>query len=73
MAFLRAGHTPKGIPTCCRTHMSAFDAEANTPPMERFRFVVCNTCGNKRCPKATDCALECTNSNAAGQKGSVYA
>ncbi|HNC58753.1 MAG TPA: hypothetical protein PLP33_25220 [Leptospiraceae bacterium] len=35
-------------------------------------FMVCKTCGNKRCPKATDCALECTNSNESGQEGSIY-
>ena len=35
-------------------------------------FIVCPTCGNKRCPKATDHNLECTNSNEPGQKGSRY-
>lgn len=35
-------------------------------------FMVCQTCGNKRCPKATDCALDCTGSNEPGQEGSIY-
>lgn len=35
-------------------------------------MIVCVTCGNKRCPHATDCALACTNSNAPNQKGSSY-
>jgi len=35
-------------------------------------MVVCATCGNKRCPHATDCALACSGSNEPGQKGSVY-
>ena len=35
-------------------------------------FIVCPNCGNKRCPKATDHTLECTNSNEPGQKGSRY-
>jgi len=35
-------------------------------------FIVCKTCGCKRCPKATDCSLECTGSNEAGQVGSIY-
>lgn len=35
-------------------------------------FIACKICGNKRCPKATDCSLECTGSNDPGQKGSVY-
>jgi hypothetical protein len=37
------------------------------------RMIVCETCGNKRCPHATDCALDCTDSNEPGQVGSVYA
>ena len=35
-------------------------------------FIVCETCGNKRCPNATDHELQCTNSNELGQKGSVF-
>lgn len=33
---------------------------------------VCPTCGNKRCPRATDHNLPCTNSNEPGQPGSRY-
>lgn len=35
-------------------------------------FIVCSTCGNKRCPKATDHELACTGSNKPGQAGSRY-
>lgn len=35
-------------------------------------FIVCKICGNKRCPKATDCSLKCTGSNEPGQEGSIY-
>ena len=35
-------------------------------------MVLCQKCGNKRCPHATDCKLECTGSNEPGQKGSIY-
>lgn len=35
-------------------------------------MVLCPECGNKRCPKASDHALECTGSNEPGQPGSVY-
>lgn len=35
-------------------------------------MIVCPTCGNKRCPHATDHNLACTNSNDAGQPGSRY-
>lgn len=37
------------------------------------RFIACEVCGNKRCPKATDHRLACTNSNEPGQTGSRFA
>lgn len=37
-----------------------------------MHFVVCPTCGNKRCPKASDHRHACTGSNEPGQVGSVY-
>ena len=36
-------------------------------------MIVCATCGNKRCPHATDHRNSCTASNAPGQSGSDYA
>jgi hypothetical protein len=42
-------------------------------PVSHVRMVVCQTCGNKRCPHATDHDFACTDSNEPGQKGSVYA
>ena len=41
-------------------------------PPTMSRFIVCPSCGNKRCPRATDHRLECTNSNEPGQAGSRY-
>lgn len=38
-----------------------------------MRFVVCDICGNKRCPHATNHELDCTDSNEPGQPGSYYA
>jgi len=35
-------------------------------------MIVCPTCGNKRCPKASDHDLDCTHSNAPGQPGSQF-
>lgn len=32
-------------------------------PMEMCRMIVCEYCGNKRCPHATDHRNACTNSN----------
>ena len=37
------------------------------------QMVVCEHCGNKRCPHATNHTLDCTNSNDTGQEGSRYA
>jgi hypothetical protein len=41
-------------------------------PVGGIRMIVCGICGNKRCPHATDHRNACTNSNDAGQYGSVY-
>lgn len=35
-------------------------------------MLLCPTCGNKRCPHASDHTLACTSSNEPGQTGSVY-
>lgn len=34
-------------------------------------MVVCDKCGNKRCPRAEDHRFECTGSNAVGQVGKL--
>lgn len=44
---------------------------ANVPPGLRL-FIVCRTCGNKRCPKASWHEQACTGSNEPGQAGSFY-
>jgi len=36
------------------------------------RMILCPSCGNKRCPKATFHGNECTGSNEPGQPGSNY-
>ena len=41
-------------------------------PVDLTRMILCPTCGNKRCPKASDHRLDCTSSNEPGQPGSVY-
>ena len=64
--------------TCCRTH---WEADAGQHAVAVYgalwnpvgmTLIVCRTCGNKRCPSATDCGLECTGSNDPGQDGSIY-
>jgi hypothetical protein len=39
---------------------------------DHTRMILCPTCGNKRCPHATNHNLVCTNSNEPGQSGSRY-
>ncbi len=36
------------------------------------RMILCATCGNKRCPHATDHRHDCTGSNEGNQPGSRY-
>lgn len=35
-------------------------------------MILCPSCGNKRCPHATDHTYACTGSNEPGQPGSAY-
>jgi hypothetical protein len=66
---------PKAGACECRRCIDEWDTAnevSNTIELGNARFIVCEFCGNKRCPHATDHRLDCTNSNAPGQKGSVY-
>ena len=63
---------------CCRKHWEernqkkAVGADGILWNPFGMPFIMCKVCGCKRCPKATDCSLECTGSNEPGQLGSVY-
>jgi len=60
---------PKTEPGCtCEACMP----QGNPFKGEPMRMIVCATCGNKRCPHATDHRNACTNSNEPGQPGSSY-
>ena len=56
--------TRLGYPKCCYNHASR--------EQQISYMILCPTCGNKRCPKSTDCTLSCTSSNEPGQAGSRY-
>jgi hypothetical protein len=47
--------------------------DANPDAGLQSAFIICDTCGNKRCPHATDHNNTCTGSNDPGQEGSDYA
>ena len=56
----------------CRKCWAAWCEANDIEWSARITFITCATCGNKRCPHATDHTLACTDSNEPGQKGSVY-
>jgi hypothetical protein len=60
--------------SCCQNHWLEDYLKLDEKDKDFiFRpFIACSICGNKRCPKATDCNLECTGSNDVGQPGSIY-
>ena len=61
------------IGVCCRACENVQLAELSAVQvMLKRSFIVCTTCGHKRCPKATNHNLACTDSNASGQEGSDY-
>jgi len=41
-------------------------------PLNNVRMILCETCGNKRCPHASDHRLACSGRNNVGQDGSIY-
>jgi hypothetical protein len=60
--------------TCTKERVEK-DPQPEGPLMLDSRMVrmfLCDTCGNKRCPHATDHEFKCTGSNEPGQKGSRY-
>lgn len=57
---------------CVRCHEAALRVQYGDRWWLYRLMVVCPDCGNKRCPKATDHRLPCTDSNEPGQPGSVY-
>lgn len=40
-------------------------------PFLRIRMILCEICGNKRCPHATNVRFKCTHSNEPGQTGTL--
>lgn len=65
------------VPDCghclaCATHHMAAPEYGGTFQVPQSHMWLCPTCGNKRCPHATDHRLACTASNAPNQPGSQY-
>ena len=57
---------------CYRCALDRNERDESGWPITMIRMFLCETCGNKRCPHATDHRLECRGSNEPGQKGSLY-
>lgn len=72
-----AGHQgEEAVEMNCNCHRCLDERDERADNGMRIRmtmFVVCKSCGNKRCPHATDHDLACTGSNEPGQTGSIYA
>ena len=75
----KATETPDGAASAlsaglcgCRQCLRDRDVRAHGFPLEVCLMILCKTCGNKRCPHATDHRNACTGSNAVGQPGSAY-
>jgi len=56
----------------CWCHRCNQNKKVNGIPFSMTRMILCPDCGSKRCPKATDHRLACTDSNEPGQQGSIY-
>jgi Zn finger protein HypA/HybF involved in hydrogenase expression len=56
----------------CWCHKCNENRLVNNIPFSATRMILCPTCGNKRCPKASDHRLDCTDSNEPNQPGSLY-
>jgi glycerol-3-phosphate cytidylyltransferase len=63
---------PDGLPCRCYKCLEQQIDPNTLLPLTMNTFIVCPDCGNKRCPRATDHTLACTNSNEPGQQGSRY-
>ncbi|WP_433867062.1 hypothetical protein [Ralstonia wenshanensis] len=62
---------PKAAPKCW-CYICNKDRMEYGVPYVMTHMIVCPSCGNKRCPRATDHRVACTNSNEPGQPGSRY-
>jgi hypothetical protein len=57
----------------CHACIKEFGIEgADGWPLNLTQMILCPTCGNKRCPRASDHRNACTGSNDTGQAGSIY-
>lgn len=61
-----------GCYKCWNERRAALLATMSVAEQLTSNFIVCDVCGNKRCPHATDHAHACTGSNEPGQPGSRY-
>ena len=52
--------------------VTGYDLTMTQPGGKFFGMIVCETCGNKRCPHATDHRNECTYSNEPSQPPSMF-
>ena len=56
----------------CHKCIETYDITFAGLPYNATHMILCEKCGNKRCPHASDHNLACTKSNEPGQPGSIY-
>lgn len=56
----------------CHQCIKDRDVRVGAFPYSSVFMILCPTCGNKRCPHASDHRNACTNSNEPGQLGSLF-
>lgn len=71
-ASVVAGVEASGERCGCRMCIRERDESVGGLPREMAQMIVCEVCGNKRCPHANDHRNACTASNEPGQLGSAY-
>lgn len=69
---LAASQQDAAPPGCGNCHKCLKGVTENGWPVTSQRMIACPSCGNKRCPKASDHGLACTGSNEPGQLGSIF-
>ena len=61
------------VAEACRVEPAPPDKMMCGIDLRLSRYFLCETCGNKRCPHATNHVHPCSGSNDPGQPGSSYA
>lgn len=71
-AAVRAAPAPASVLAPARLMSACWCATCRPVTLLDSRMVLCPTCGNKRCPRASNHRHYCSGSNESGQRGSAH-